>query len=141
MSALANQTSVLRNCVSQIQGGAAPSTNATRATCSNGAVVTMLYQSIHQLIGAALKFITHFTGDITQPLHASGIAIGGNDFDVVYGNRTTNLHSVRSPASILEDPTNHPRSGMERFYTQQQVSQASPTAQYHRTSPLSARES
>jgi S1/P1 Nuclease len=42
-----------------------------------------------------LKFVTHFTGDITQPLHTSGVAIGGNAYNVSYGNRTTNLHSVR----------------------------------------------
>jgi hypothetical protein len=44
----------------------------------------------------ALKWITHFLGDITQPLHASGIAAGGNFINVTFGNHSTELHAVSS---------------------------------------------
>jgi S1/P1 Nuclease len=56
-----------------------------------------------ELICIALKFVTHFIGDITQPLHTSGVAIGGNAFNVTYGNRTTNLHSVSNPAQLVTE--------------------------------------
>lgn len=43
----------------------------------------------------ALKFVVHFVGDIHQPMHAGyGHDKGGNDFQVQYNNRGTNLHSL-----------------------------------------------
>ena len=41
----------------------------------------------------ALKFVVHLVGDIHQPMHA-GYAHdkGGNDFQLQFGNRGTNLH-------------------------------------------------
>lgn len=42
----------------------------------------------------ALRFLTHFFGDITQPLHACGRAKGGNGVSVKFDGRTSNLHSV-----------------------------------------------
>jgi len=53
----------------------------------------------------ALKFVVHFIGDLHQPLHASGVAAGGNDIKVrVFGQEDCgtdparpfpcNLHSV-----------------------------------------------
>ena len=43
----------------------------------------------------ALKFVVHFVGDVHQPLHA-GYAHdkGGNDFQVQFDGRGTNLHSL-----------------------------------------------
>lgn len=43
----------------------------------------------------ALKFVVHFVGDVHQPMHA-GYAHdkGGNDFQVQFANRGTNLHSL-----------------------------------------------
>lgn len=49
----------------------------------------------------ALRFVIHYVGDLHQPLHGSTRVSeelprgdrGGNGFDVVIGNRTTNLHS------------------------------------------------
>ena len=43
----------------------------------------------------ALKFVVHFVGDVHQPMHA-GYAHdkGGNDFQVQFVNRGTNLHSL-----------------------------------------------
>lgn len=43
----------------------------------------------------ALKFVVHFMGDIHQPMHAGyGHDKGGNDFQVQYNGRGTNLHSL-----------------------------------------------
>ncbi len=43
----------------------------------------------------ALKFVVHFVGDIHQPMHAGyGHDKGGNDFQLQFGNRGTNLHSL-----------------------------------------------
>lgn len=41
-------------------------------------------------IAEALKFIVHFVGDITQPLHDEAYETGGNGVDVTYqGSCTT----------------------------------------------------
>ncbi len=51
----------------------------------------------------ALKFLVHFTGDVHQPLHAGDNGDrGGNDVQVVFLNRPTNLHSVWD-TPLLED--------------------------------------
>ncbi|RUS28782.1 phospholipase C/P1 nuclease domain-containing protein [Jimgerdemannia flammicorona] len=43
----------------------------------------------------ALKFITHFLGDITQPLHVCARDLGGNKDKATFDGKTTlNLHSV-----------------------------------------------
>lgn len=44
-------------------------------------------------IAQALKFIVHFVGDITQPLHDEAYEVGGNDIDVTYQGYSDNLHS------------------------------------------------
>ena len=75
MSAIANQTEILRGCIARAKTG----------NLTNGSDLQCSY---------ALKWVTHFLGDITQPLHASGIAAGGNTFHVTFGNHSTNLHSV-----------------------------------------------
>ena len=40
----------------------------------------------------ALKFIIHFLGDITQPLHDEAEKVGGNDIAVTWDGAATNLH-------------------------------------------------
>lgn len=40
----------------------------------------------------ALKFIVHFLGDITQPLHDEAYEYGANDVDVTFDGTSTNLH-------------------------------------------------
>ncbi|KAJ6616388.1 S1/P1 nuclease [Mycena sp. CBHHK59/15] len=40
----------------------------------------------------ALKFLDHFLGDVTQPLHVEALEVGGNDIDAT----CTNLHAVNS---------------------------------------------
>jgi hypothetical protein len=42
----------------------------------------------------AFKFLLHFLGDIGQPLHATNVKRGGNDYTCKWGNHTTNLHAV-----------------------------------------------
>ncbi|KAI8814280.1 S1/P1 nuclease-domain-containing protein [Cladochytrium replicatum] len=42
----------------------------------------------------AVKFLAHFFGDITQPLHICGKLTGGNDQSVTYDGSSTNLHSI-----------------------------------------------
>ena len=71
VSAIANQTLILADCVARRAHG-------YNATCAN-----------------ALKWVAHYLGDIHQPLHASGVAAGGNFFPVTFAGRATNLHSVR----------------------------------------------
>jgi hypothetical protein len=75
VSAIANQTGILRECIGQVQSGA----------LSGGSNMTCSY---------ALKWVAHFLGDIHQPLHASGRAVGGNAFKVVFGGTHTQLHAV-----------------------------------------------
>lgn len=41
----------------------------------------------------ALKFLVHFVGDVTQPLHDEAYAVGGNDIQVTFDGYSDNLHS------------------------------------------------
>ncbi|EGP85473.1 uncharacterized protein MYCGRDRAFT_110348 [Zymoseptoria tritici IPO323] len=41
----------------------------------------------------ALRWIVHFVGDITQPLHDEAVEIGGNGINVTFSGRKTNLHA------------------------------------------------
>lgn len=84
VSAIANQTSILRGCIARAKAGEL--TNGTDTTCSN-----------------ALKWIAHFLGDITQPLHASGAAEGGNSYNVTFGGVETELHAVWDGKIIYSD--------------------------------------
>ncbi|KAK0609618.1 Endonuclease 4 [Lasiodiplodia hormozganensis] len=78
VSAIANQTSILRSCIAASKQAPLPdSTATTNLTCSY-----------------ALKWVAHFLGDIAQPLHASGVAAGGNGFRVPYNGSNVTLHSV-----------------------------------------------
>ena len=80
VSAIANQTGILRSCIDQVRAG----------TLSGGSTLTCSY---------ALKWVSHFLGDIAQPLHASGRAAGGNFERVKFANVSTELHAV-SPAHL-----------------------------------------
>ncbi|EAT81027.1 hypothetical protein SNOG_11319 [Parastagonospora nodorum SN15] len=75
VSAIANQTGILKDCITQVNSGAL--SGGTNLTCSY-----------------ALKWVAHFLGDIHQPLHASGRAAGGNFYKAVFGNISTELHAV-----------------------------------------------
>jgi hypothetical protein len=41
----------------------------------------------------ALKFLVHFVGDITQPLHDEAYEVGGNDIKVTFNGYSDNLHA------------------------------------------------
>ncbi|KAJ5175679.1 uncharacterized protein N7482_001556 [Penicillium canariense] len=41
----------------------------------------------------ALKFLVHFIGDITQPLHDEAYEVGGNDIKVTFQGYSDNLHA------------------------------------------------
>lgn len=50
-----------------------------------------------------LKFLTHFVGDIHQPLHCGFIGDrGGNDIKVKFSDKSTNLHAVWDSGIIEE---------------------------------------
>lgn len=86
ISALANQTQIAKACIRDAKVGKIR--NGSNVTCAN-----------------AVKFISHFTSDIAQPLHVSGIAAGGNGFPVTFGGVETNLHAV---CTIIPCSSNDP---------------------------------
>lgn len=45
-------------------------------------------------VNYALRFLVHFLGDITQPLHVEALALGGNEIDVEFDGEDWNLHSI-----------------------------------------------
>jgi hypothetical protein len=44
--------------------------------------------------GQSLRFMLHFFGDAHQPLHTEAEDRGGNEYEVVFDGKHTNLHSV-----------------------------------------------
>ncbi|KAG8695624.1 hypothetical protein FRC09_009027 [Ceratobasidium sp. 395] len=62
------------------------------SSCSTSRVQSTSLSASERAI--ALKFITHFLADVTQPLHDENKAVGGNDISVLWNGATTNLHSV-----------------------------------------------
>lgn len=54
------------------------------------------------VLNQALMFVIHFVGDIHQPLHDENLEVGGNDIDVEYNGKSTNLHAVWD-TSMLEE--------------------------------------
>ncbi|ERS97607.1 nuclease S1 [Sporothrix schenckii 1099-18] len=44
-------------------------------------------------INQALKFLVHFVGDITQPLHDEALDVGGNTIKVTFDGYSDNLHA------------------------------------------------
>ncbi|KAL8283409.1 hypothetical protein RQP46_005819 [Phenoliferia psychrophenolica] len=99
VSAIANQTKIFAGCVARAKAGEL--TDGSDLECSY-----------------ALKWLVHFLGDITQPLHASGAAIGGNGFPVTYNNVTTQLHSVWDGKIIytLANVTLFPNTSIAPFF-------------------------
>ncbi|KAK9759440.1 hypothetical protein K7432_017605, partial [Basidiobolus ranarum] len=50
----------------------------------------------------ALKFLVHFFGDITQPLHDCGRLKGGNDAKAKFDGKSSNLHSIWDTSMITK---------------------------------------
>ncbi|KAF3385075.1 hypothetical protein F1880_001861 [Penicillium rolfsii] len=44
-------------------------------------------------VAEALKFLVHFLGDVTQPLHDEAYEVGGNDIAVTFDGYSDNLHA------------------------------------------------
>lgn len=66
--------------------------------CGAGGCVVSAIQNYTTLVTQtsdvdALKFLIHFLGDITQPLHDEAEKVGGNDISVTWSGATTNLHA------------------------------------------------
>ncbi|KAJ3314547.1 hypothetical protein HDV04_006086 [Boothiomyces sp. JEL0838] len=68
--------------------------------CPNGGCINTAIQTYtNQLCDAstnldALRFLIHFFGDITQPLHNSNRDVGGNSDKINYKGANTNLHHI-----------------------------------------------
>ncbi|THX00299.1 nuclease PA3 [Aureobasidium pullulans] len=99
VSAIANQTQILKGCIAR----------AKKGQLVHGEDLQCSY---------ALKWVAHFLGDIAQPLHASGVAAGGNDFDVVFGNHSTELHAVWDGWIVYADAnvTGFPNNTIQPFF-------------------------
>ncbi|PSR87094.1 S1/P1 nuclease-domain-containing protein [Coniella lustricola] len=72
--------------------------DCTDAGCSISAIANYTTRVSDTSLGTeqqaeALKFLVHFLGDITQPLHDEAYEVGGNDIDVTYQGYSDNLHS------------------------------------------------
>ncbi|EUC60896.1 S1/P1 nuclease [Rhizoctonia solani AG-3 Rhs1AP] len=50
----------------------------------------------------SLRFLTHFLGDIHQPLHLTGRYFGGNLVPVLFGAKPTGLHTVWDDHLVLQ---------------------------------------
>ena len=72
----------------------------------------------------ALRFIVHIVGDLHQPLHAGGgNDRGGNDFNVTWFGKSTNLHSVWDTAMIEQRSLSYSEYAgwLSRSITPQQI--------------------
>ncbi|KAK6067694.1 S1/P1 Nuclease [Seiridium cupressi] len=73
---IANQTNILERCLVAVRD--------QREGDSPGKIVC----------SEALKWITHFAGDVAQPLHTSERSVGGNSVKVKFNGTDTNLHQA-----------------------------------------------
>lgn len=127
VSAIANQTQILRDCIQKVKTG----------DLVGGEDLQCSY---------ALKWAVHFLGDIAQPLHASGIAAGGNGIEVVFANQTTELHAVSLTLNFVPlssfflrlNAYRECRSGMAGLSTPMQTSLASQTQPFSLSSSISS---
>lgn len=74
--------------------------------CVDGAIQNYTNRLLSNPTSDDLKFLIHFTGDISQPLHCGfSEDKGGNDIHVELLNKRTNLHAVWD-SGIIEDVIN-----------------------------------
>ncbi|KAL1998631.1 hypothetical protein VTN02DRAFT_5867 [Thermoascus thermophilus] len=113
VSAIANQTVRLEECVDAVRrsGQLPPGRRRRRRSSESLDVDEDVDVDVGIECARALKWVVHFIGDITQPLHASGEAAGGNGYDVIFNGSETNLHSVWDGHIIyaLSNQTDPPR--------------------------------
>ncbi|TCP35672.1 S1/P1 nuclease [Sphingomonas sp. BK235] len=84
------------------QAGAPPEGDAITALARFAATLRDKRASIAER-QAALRFVVHLVGDLHQPLHAgNGSDRGGNDRQVTFFGRATNLHTVWDSALVDE---------------------------------------
>ncbi|CAG8477623.1 4242_t:CDS:2 [Ambispora gerdemannii] len=50
----------------------------------------------------ALRFLAHFFGDITQPLHVCGRELGGNQHKIMFDGKQSNLHSIWDTGMVVK---------------------------------------
>ncbi|KAI9457089.1 nuclease Le1 [Lactarius psammicola] len=78
------------------------SVDLTRDCGATGCVVSaiqnyttrLLTQTDATQIQQALLFVTHFLGDIGQPLHDEAVSVGGNTISAICNGASTNLHAA-----------------------------------------------
>ncbi|KAK6207117.1 hypothetical protein LQW54_007434 [Pestalotiopsis sp. IQ-011] len=83
---IANQTQILQSCLRAARRGAEAETTDDESY-STGSPDKMVCSE-------ALKWITHFIGDVAQPLHTSERSFGGNSVKVKFNGTDSNLHQV-----------------------------------------------
>ncbi|KAF3006285.1 hypothetical protein E8E14_008290 [Neopestalotiopsis sp. 37M] len=81
---ISNQTQILEQCLRAQQRGEVIGEKGDYNSRSPGKIVC----------SEALKWITHFIGDVAQPLHTSNRSIGGNSVKVKFNGSDSNLHQV-----------------------------------------------
>ncbi|KAJ3314516.1 hypothetical protein HDV04_006055 [Boothiomyces sp. JEL0838] len=86
------------------------SRDCAQGNCINTAIQTYTGQLCDSSKNLnALKFLIHFFGDITQPLHNSYRDVGGNSDQVNYNGASTNLHHIWDTEMVqdrISDNTN-----------------------------------
>lgn len=94
---IANQTQILETCLR----AAARRRAEMRTGDSSGDYDISSTRSPDKMVcSEALKWITHFIGDVAQPLHTSERSFGGNSVKVKFNGTDSNLHQVRSTKGI-----------------------------------------
>lgn len=91
VTALYNYTSILST---PIESSPSPGNDSTRG--SHPAQIPFTASR-----DFALRMVTHLVGDMSQPLHLTGRARGGNDIWVTFEGRKAKLHSVWDSQIIL----------------------------------------
>ncbi|KAI8914221.1 S1/P1 nuclease-domain-containing protein [Gorgonomyces haynaldii] len=112
--------------------GLVESRDCPNQDCINYAIAnhtSQLCSQNTQLATNALKFLVHYFGDISQPLHNSARASGGNGISVTYNGGTSNLHSIWD-TGMVKDRMNE-KGGRASYITYliQQINSGSYAAQ------------
>jgi hypothetical protein len=87
--------------------------------CIVGAIANFTEQSRYgqptpmRIVG--LKFLSHFIGDLAQPLHACGRARGGNDVTVTFDGRKRKLHGVWDSDILLKRVRNDFKNSIQQY--------------------------